>query len=92
MVLMSDVANPEPNPAPATPDTSQAPNSLEEVTEVLAEFERYRQRLVDDTVAVAKKAKMPKSVVMAQLQPELDKIDGLIANLKQQQASLGAEA
>lgn len=76
----------------ATNQTAEVPSSAEEVAEVLAEFEQYRQRLVDDTIAAAKKAKMPKSEVMAKLEPELAKIDGMIETLKQQYASLTAEA
>ena len=75
-----------------TSSTPETPNSPEEVAAVLAEFEQYRQRLLDDTIAAAKKAKMPKSEVMAKLEPELAKIDGMIENLKQQYASLTAEA
>ncbi len=68
----------------------ETPNSPEEIAEVLEEFEKYRQRLVNDTITAAKKAKMPKSVVMAQLEPELQKIDGMIENLRKQQAELNS--
>ncbi len=76
-------------------DSNQAaetPTTAEEIAELLVEFEQYRQRLVDDTVAVAKKAKMPKAKVMAQLEPELAKIDAMVESLKQRQASLAADA
>jgi hypothetical protein len=32
----------------------------EDVQEVIAELEQYRQRLIDDTLEMAKKVKMPK--------------------------------
>ena len=70
----------------------QTPDTAEEIAELLVEFEQYRQRLVDDTVAVAKKAKMSKSTVMEQLEPELAKIDAMIEGLKQRQANLASEA
>ena len=63
--------------------TQQA--TTEELTEVIAEFEQYRQRLVNDTMEAGKKAKLTKSAVMAQLEPELNKIDGILQQLRQQQ-------
>ena len=64
--------NPAENPSP------------EEVTSVIAELEQYRQRLVDDFTATAKKAKLPKSMAMAQLKqhPEIMKIDSALAKLQ----------
>ncbi|MDJ0796113.1 MAG: hypothetical protein QNJ51_04630 [Calothrix sp. MO_167.B12] len=59
----------------------------QEVAEVIAEFEQYRERLVHDTMEAGKKAKLTKSAVMAQLEPELNKIDGILTQLRQQQAS-----
>ncbi|CDN13460.1 MAG: hypothetical protein HRU34_01900 [Richelia sp.] len=59
----------------------------QELAEVIAEFEQYRERLVNDTMEAGKKAKLTKSAVMAQLEPELNKIDGIITQLRQQQAS-----
>ncbi len=63
--------------------TEQATN--EELTEVIAEFELYRQRLVNDTMEAGKKAKLTKSAVLAQLEPELNKIDSILEGLRQQQ-------
>ena len=59
----------------------------QELAEVIAEFEQYRERLVNDTMEAGKKAKLTKSAVMAQLEPELNKIDGILTQLRQQQAS-----
>lgn len=78
-----------------TEDSNQSvdtPTTAEEIAVLLEEFGQYRARLLDDTVTAAKKAKMPKSEVMAKLEPELAKIDSMIDNLKQQYASLTAEA
>lgn len=67
--------------------TAQNPaenSSQEEVASVIAELEEYRQRLVDDFTATAKKAKLPKSMAMAQLKqhPEIVKIDAALAKLQ----------
>ncbi len=51
---------------------------------MIAEFEQYRERLLNDTMEAGKKAKLSKSAVMAQLEPELAKIDGVINQLRQQ--------
>ncbi|PSB45828.1 hypothetical protein C7B67_20995 [filamentous cyanobacterium Phorm 6] len=61
----------------------------EDVQEVIAELEQYRQRLIDDTLEMAKKVKMPKQKVMQQLEnhPEIVYIDGALANLRSQQPS-----
>ncbi|MFS8119600.1 MAG: acetyltransferase [Microcoleus sp.] len=58
----------------------------EDVQEVIAELEQYRQRLIDDTLEMAKKVKMPKQAVMKQLEnhPEIVYIDGALANLRSQ--------
>lgn len=64
---------------------STAPNHApEEVAEVIAELEKYRDRLVEDFTTTAKKAKLPKSLVMAQLKnhPEIAKIDASLAQLR----------
>ncbi|MEG4862990.1 MULTISPECIES: acetyltransferase [unclassified Microcoleus] len=58
----------------------------EDIQEVIAELEQYRQRLIDDTLEMAKKVKMPKQAVMKQLEnhPEIVYIDGALANLRSQ--------
>lgn len=58
--------------------------TAEDLAEVIAEFEKYRDRLVNETVATAKKAKIAKKVVMAQLQPQLDQIDSKLEKLRTQ--------
>lgn len=64
-------------------DASTEP-SAQEVAEVIAELETYRERLVADITTTAKKAKLPKSMVMAQLKshPEILKIDASLAQLR----------
>ena len=66
----------------ATDDNSNP--SKEDVASVIAELEQYRARLVEDFTTTAKKAKLPKSMVMAQLKshPEIVKIDAALAKLK----------
>ncbi|ERN41955.1 hypothetical protein KR51_00012810 [Rubidibacter lacunae KORDI 51-2] len=72
----------------ATPDStpaSQPAASAAEVAEVLAEFAQYRQRIVDETVEIAKKLKLSKKDTMARLEqhPELARIDGIVSDLQQ---------
>ncbi len=66
---------------------TEAANSTvtpEDLAEVITEFEKYRERLVNETVETAKKAKIPKKTVMAQLQPQLDEIDSKLETLRNQ--------
>ncbi|WNZ26866.1 hypothetical protein HJG54_34465 [Leptolyngbya sp. NK1-12] len=66
-----------------------SPATAAELAEVIAEFEHYRERLVNETLETAQRAKMPKATVMAKLEPELAKIDAALQSLREQQASLG---
>lgn len=60
------------------------PPSVEELKEVIQEFEQYRERLLHDSLETAKRAKMKKSDVMAQIEPELNKIDSALEQLRAQ--------
>ncbi len=64
--------------------------SLEELTEVIEQFEQYRERLLNDSMETAKRAKMKKTEVMAQIQPELDKIETALEQLRKQYEILTA--
>lgn len=70
---------------------AQKPVTPEELAELIAEFEEYRDRLRNDTLEAAKRAKLPKSTVMAKLEPELQKLDATIEGLRAQQALLVAD-
>lgn len=61
----------------------------EELTQLIQEFETYRERLVTDMTDAAQKAKMSKKAMMAQLEPELQQIDEAIAHLKDRLAAIG---
>jgi GTPase involved in cell partitioning and DNA repair len=65
--------------------------SAQELTEVIEELEQYRDRLYNDTMAVAKKAKKLQPMAKAQLEPELTKIDARLDNLRHQLATLSAK-
>lgn len=65
--------------------------TVQELTVTIAEFEQYRERLVSETMTTAQRAKMPKATVMAQLEPELAKIDSALQQLRDQQTALSAE-
>ncbi len=62
--------------------------NVEEVAEVIAEFEKYRERLVNETMAAAQKAKLPQKAAMAKIEPELAKIDAGLENLRAHLAAL----
>jgi hypothetical protein len=59
----------------ATPD---------QLTEMIAELEQYRERIVNDTLAIAQRAKIMKSQALANLEPNLTKIDATLELLRQQ--------
>ncbi|MCL1495210.1 MAG: hypothetical protein M1G31_31335 [Pseudanabaena sp. Salubria-1] len=66
-------------------------NSLEEATpqelaEMISELEQFRERIVNDTLATAQRAKIMKSQALATLEPNLAKIDSTLQTLRQQQS------
>jgi len=62
--------------------------SPEELSEIIAELEQYRERLVNDTLSMAQKAKVMKAQAMASLEPQLAQIDAQLESLRQRQANL----
>jgi hypothetical protein len=66
-------------------------NSLEEATpqelaEMISELEQFRERIVNDTLATAQRAKIMKSQALATLEPNLAKIDSTLQTLRQHQS------
>ncbi|MEG4288567.1 hypothetical protein Q5692_07350 [Microcoleus sp. C2C3] len=83
--------NEEFNPSDSDNDETVANSretNVEEVAEVIAEFEKYRERLVNETMAAAQKAKLPQKAAMAKIEPELAKIDAGLENLRAHLAAL----
>jgi hypothetical protein len=70
-------------------ESTVAPTA-QEIAETIQELEQYRERLVSETMETAKKAKMMKAAVMAQLEPELAHIDAGIASLRDQKVQIEA--
>ncbi|MDZ8260210.1 hypothetical protein [Nostoc sp. ChiQUE01b] len=64
--------------------------TAQDVAEVIAELEQYRERLVQETTETAKRAKLMRVSVMAKLEPELAKIDSALQELRNQQAALSS--
>jgi hypothetical protein len=62
----------------------------EELTEIIAELEQYRERLVNDTLSMAQRAKVMKAQALAHLEPSLAQIDVQLEALRQRQAVLNA--
>ncbi|AGY60537.1 hypothetical protein [Gloeobacter kilaueensis] len=56
----------------------------QEVEQVIAELEQYRQRIVDDALRIGKLAKLPQKLTLAHLEnhPELQQIDAMIEALR----------
>lgn len=71
-----------------TSESTNKPATAEELAEVITEFEQYRERLLTETMAVAKKAKLSQKAALAQLEPQLAKIDTTLEKLREQQNSL----
>jgi hypothetical protein len=67
---------------------SDEPITAEAIAETIVEFEQYRERLLNETLTAAKKAKMSKKATMEKLEPELQKIDAVIQNLRVQHATM----
>ena len=59
-----------------------------ELEEIIVELQKYRDRLVHDTTEAIHKAKLPKSKAMAQMEPELAKIDAMMQELHDRHAAL----
>lgn len=69
------------------------PTTTEQVTvaeldEIMVELQKYRDRLVHDTLETIQKAKLPKAKSMEQIEPELAKIDAMMADLQDRKAAL----
>ena len=59
-----------------------------ELEEIILELQKYRDRLVHDTTEAIHKAKLPKAKAMAQMEPELVKIDAMMQELHDRHAAL----
>ena len=62
--------------------------TLQQLTEVIAELQEYRERLLNETLTNAQKAKISKAKTLAQLEPQLADIDATLEKLRIQQAEL----
>jgi hypothetical protein len=66
----------------ATPD---------QLTEMIEDLVSYRERIVSDTLAMAQRAKIMKSQALANLEPNLAKIDATLESLRQQKSNSNAD-
>ncbi|NEP01790.1 MAG: acetyltransferase [Symploca sp. SIO2E9] len=75
-------------------DNQEATVSLQQVEEVIAGLEQYRERIINDSLEMAKKVKLPKKQVMAKLEqhPEIAKIDQALKNVRSQQAAMASSS
>jgi hypothetical protein len=63
----------------------------DELAEVIQELEQYRERLLNETLTTAQRAKMSKTKAMAQLEPILAQIDAKLEELRSQQAMVSVQ-
>ncbi len=70
--------------------TTTAQVTATELEEIIIELQKYRDRLVNDTLETIEKAKLPKAKSMAQIDPELAKIDAMMQDLQTRLAALTA--
>ncbi|ELR97451.1 hypothetical protein [Gloeocapsa sp. PCC 73106] len=62
--------------------------TAQEIADLIEEFEQYRIRLVEEMEIAAQRAKQSKQKAMAQIEPELAKVDAALQNLRDRQASM----
>jgi hypothetical protein len=62
--------------------------TIAELEDIIVELQKYRDRLVNDTLETIQKAKLPKAKSMAQIEPELAKIDAMMDDLHTRKAAL----
>ena len=74
--------------AELTQSTSIEQATLEELNAIIVELEQYRERLVNDTLEMAKRAKVMKAQAQANLEPALERIDAMLEELRKRQATL----
>lgn len=66
--------------------------TIEELEATIAELETYRERFVNDTLALAKRARISKKEAQEQLaeHPEMAKIDAALGNLRAQKDAMSS--
>lgn len=74
--------------AELTQSTSIEQATLEELNAMIVELEQYRERLVNDTLEMAKRAKVMKVQAQANLEPALERIDAMLEELRKRQTTL----
>jgi hypothetical protein len=72
----------------SSPEQPIEPVTPEALSEIIMELEQYRERLVNDTLAMAQRAKIMKSKALETLEPSLAQIDAQLEGLRKQQADL----
>jgi hypothetical protein len=68
--------------------TTTAAVTAADLAEIITELQKYRDRLVHDTTEAIHKAKLPKAKAIAQMEPELAKIDAMMQEIQDRHAAL----
>jgi hypothetical protein len=82
---MANIPNVQSNTQSNNQSNHQA--TAAELTEIISELEQYRERLVHDTLEMAKKAKIMKKQAMTSLEPGLAQIDANLEALRHRLAA-----
>lgn len=71
--------------------TTQQEETPEAIAELIAELEQYRSRFIEDTMEMAKRAKVMRTKALTNIEnhPEIAKIDAALSDLHSRQAALG---
>jgi DNA repair exonuclease SbcCD ATPase subunit len=77
-------------PEQITQTAAAVEDTPEELAELIAELEQYRQRLLNDTMEMAQRAKIMRAQAIASLEPDLARIDAMLQELRDRQAALSA--
>ncbi|MDY6785996.1 MAG: hypothetical protein SW833_26190 [Cyanobacteriota bacterium] len=60
----------------------------QELSELAAELEQYRDRLINETLSTAQRAKIKKDRAMTNIEPSLARIDATLQAIRQRQSTL----
>jgi hypothetical protein len=74
--------------SPNSTVSTEQPVSAEELAALITEFEQYRERLISQTTTTAQRAKQSQKKAMAQIEPELAKIEAALEHLRDRQQTL----
>ncbi|WP_036477593.1 hypothetical protein [Myxosarcina sp. GI1] len=70
--------------------SEQTPVTAQELSDIITEFEQYRERLITETLEAAKKAKLSQKHAREKLEPQIATLDAKLEQLRQQKDNMTA--